>query len=216
MVAGGAPVSAREFIASLDLRSADGPAPRVVGAMIASIDGHATLDGRAGGLGNPADRAVLRGLRAAADVVLVGRNTLTTERYATLLDPEQRDQRAAAGLPVHPLVATVSRHPELLADVPLLAEPDVEVVVYDAPDAALADLHDRRGARLIVCEGGPRLLHALAAAGALHDLVLTLAPLLVAGEGPSILTGGVLDTPTPMRLAHCARAGDHLMLHYRR
>jgi riboflavin biosynthesis pyrimidine reductase len=203
--------------------------------MIASIDGHATVDGRAGGLGNPADRALLRELRTAADVVLVGRNTLTTERYATLLDPDQCAYRVAQGRTAQPTVATITRRPQLLADVPLLAEPDVPVVIYCAPKpddppagadlraldpltvpAVIADLHTSIGASLIVCEGGPRLLRDLVAEEVLDDLVLTVAPVLVAGPGPSLLTGDVLDPAPSLRLAHSARAGDYLMLHYTR
>jgi riboflavin biosynthesis pyrimidine reductase len=233
-------VTARVFVAGLDLRPARHGGPRVVGAMIASVDGHATRDGRAGGLGNPADRALLRELRTAADAVLVGRTTLTTERYATLLDPDQQEWRLAGGRTAQPLVATISRRWSLLADVPLLKEPDVEVVVYtegdvdgnlgDAslqgarlvaldpptPAAAVADLAATHGASLIVCEGGPSLLHDLAADGTMTDLVLTVAPLLIAGEGPTILTGAVFDDPPAMTLASAARAGDYLMLHYRR
>jgi len=227
----GAPQGAREFVASLGLR--DGAGPRVVGAMIGSIDGHATVAGRAGGLGNPADRALLRELRTEADVVLVGRNTLTTERYATVLDPDQRAARAAQGRPEQPIVATLSRRPALLADVPLVAEPDVTMLIYAPSGAEPIDgaqlreleelsagavvdhLHERDGAQLIVCEGGPSLLRDLAADGRLDDLVLTLAPMLVSGDGPSLLSGAALDEPLAMTLARAARAGDHLMLHYR-
>jgi riboflavin biosynthesis pyrimidine reductase len=203
--------------------------------MISSIDGRATVDGRAGGLGNPADRALLRELRSASDALLVGRNTLTTERYATVLDADQCAQRVADGRSAQPIVATVSRQPGLLAHVPLLGEPDVEVVVYSdaspgepldgaeirvldplTPRGAVADLHERRGAELIVCEGGPRLLHDLVADGVVDDLVLTVAPLLVAGGAPAILTGQAFDEPLGLRLVHSARAGDYLVLHYAR
>lgn len=235
VAAAGAPITARVFVAGLDLRPARDGAPRVVGAMIASLDGHATIDGRAGGLGNPADRALLRELRTAADALLVGRNTLTTERYATLLDPDQQEWRVAGGRSAQPLVATISRRWALLADVPLLSEGDVEILVYTddpgaaslagaqlvgldpfTPAAAVADLASNHGARLIVCEGGPSLLHDLAADGTMTDLVLTVAPLLVAGDGPSVLTGVVFDNPIAMTLASAARAGDYLMVHYRR
>lgn len=235
LAAAGEAITARVFVAGLDLRPPGDGVPRVVGAMIASLDGHATLDGRAGGLGNPADRALLRELRSAADAVFVGRNTLTTERYATLLDPDQREWRLAGRRTAQPLVATISRRWSLLHDVPLLAEGDVDVVVYTddvgeaslagarlvaldplTPAGVVADLAANHGAQLIVCEGGPSLLHDLAADGTMTDLVLTVAPLLVAGEGPSILTGQLLGEPAAMMLANAARAGDHLMLHYRR
>ena len=73
-----------------------GDRPRVVAAMIGAADGRATVDGRAGGLGSPADRSVLRELRTAADALLVGSATLIAEGYATLLDPPQQEARARA------------------------------------------------------------------------------------------------------------------------
>ena len=97
--AAGEEIGAERFVERLALRD-EWPAaerPRVVAAMIGSLDGHATVDGRAGGLGNPADRAVLRELRAAADALLVGPGTLIAERYATVLDPDQRERRERAG-----------------------------------------------------------------------------------------------------------------------
>ncbi|MCX4094796.1 pyrimidine reductase family protein [Nocardia sp. alder85J] len=48
---------------------------------IASIDGAATVDGRSGALGGPADRAVFAILRDLADVILVGGGTARAENY---------------------------------------------------------------------------------------------------------------------------------------
>ena len=61
-----------------------------------------------------------------------------------------------------------------------------------------------RGMPAVSCEGGPRLLRELAAAGAIDELLLTLAPLLTAGDAPSILMGPAL--PEPARLAASLRA----------
>ena len=49
--------------------------------MVMSVDGAISVDGRSGGLGGPADRAMFLGLRAASDVVLVGAETVRSERY---------------------------------------------------------------------------------------------------------------------------------------
>jgi len=48
---------------------------------ITSIDGAATVDGRSGALGGPADRAVFPLLRDLADVILVGAGTARAENY---------------------------------------------------------------------------------------------------------------------------------------
>ncbi len=206
--------------------------------MIASIDGRATVDGRAGKLGHPEDRALLRELRAGADAVLVGERTLAIERYATLLDDDQREHRRAAGLPEQPLLATVSRRLTLRpAEIPLFDEPDVRIAVYCERDgdlgdcaaevtvhglgegrvafpAVLAHLHEHHGVRAVACEGGPTLLRELAAQGCVDDLWMTVSPVLVAGDGPTTLTGLALPGPAAMRLEDVLRADDHLFLRY--
>lgn len=210
--------------------------PRTIGVMVQSIDGHVTVDGRSGGLGGPEDRAVFRGMRARADALLVGTGTLNGERYATVLDPPHRAARLEQGRPAEPIVATITRSFSLDRDVPVLDEeltraivyserpapyeldPDkVEVVVLaDArPDAALVDL-GRRGVRTVNCEGGPGLLAALVAAGALDELVVTVSPLLVGGESAMTMLHGALgrDDPLPATLRGAWNGGDVLFLHY--
>lgn len=216
---------AEELIAALELRERGpvGERPRVVAAMIASADGRITVAGRSRGLGHPADRAVLRGLRSGADAVLVGAATVRTERYANLYDTVAR-----------PPVAVMTRTGDVPWEVGLFAEPQTRVLVYadaavDVPAAArarvearafaapaevLADLRASEGAAVVACEGGPRLLRALVADGLLDDLVLTVAPMLVGGDGPTALEGAALDPPAEMALRGAWRADDHLFLHY--
>ena len=134
----GAPQSAAELVTRMGLWDDPGHAerPRVVVAMIGSADGHATVEGRAGGLGSPADRSVLRELRCAADALLVGSATLIKEGYATLLDPPQQDVRVARGLPREPIMATISRGLDpRLPEIALFAEAEQRVVVYTEADA---------------------------------------------------------------------------------
>jgi len=231
--------TARELVAALGLDAplAPGARPRVVADMVATVDGRAAVQGRSVALGAPADRALLRELRTAADAILVGSGTLAAERYAHLLDDEQRARRVAAGRPPHPLVATLSRELALPAGVPLFAEAGVPIVVFTvAPDApapvvgadlevvrlapgtpllpaALAAL-GARGVRGVLCEGGPTLLRRLVADGGLDDLLLTVSPLLAAGDAPAILDGAPLEDPARLALRDVHRAGDHLFLHY--
>lgn len=213
------------------------PRPRVVAAMVGSADGRATVEGRAGGLGSAADRSMLRELRTAADALLVGPGTLIAEGYATVLDAHQADRRRERGHDPEPLVATISRRlPESLEAVPLFAEPETRMLVFTESEdafegrgaqveverfaagtlstAAALERLAARGVRVLVAEGGPTLLHALVAAGLVDDLVLTLAPALVAGEGRSVLHGPVLSPPVRLELADVLRAEDHLFLHY--
>jgi riboflavin biosynthesis pyrimidine reductase len=236
---GGAERSARELVAALGLDApvAAGGRPRVVADMVATVDGRAAVQGRSVALGHPADRALLRELRTAADAILVGSATLAAERYANLLDDEQRARRVADGRAPHPVVVTLSRRLALPAGVPLFDEPGVPVLVFtesgDAPAptmaaalevvrvpsgtpllaAALVEL-GARGIRGVLCEGGPTLLGRLIVDGGLDELLLTVSPLLAAGAAPTILDGDPLADPARLALRDVHRAGDHVFLHY--
>lgn len=238
-----APIDARALVAAMGLReSAPAGRPRVAAVMIAAPDGLAAMNGRSGGLGSPEDRALLREMRAWADIVLVGSRTMRAERYGRLLDADHRGVREELGLPVEVRVATVARD---LATLPveearIFAEPgapvtvwtgspleavpdpacaaDVDVVRAGADDLALpaviAGLGTRYGARLVVTEGGPTLLRELVAAGLLDDLILTVAPFLVGGDGPTLLGGDALPDPAALTVRGLYRAGNHLFVHY--
>jgi riboflavin biosynthesis pyrimidine reductase len=235
LAAAGDPVFAEDLVARLGLRQRGLRRPHLVAAMIASADGHATVEGRSTGLGHPADRALLRALRAGVDAVLVGPGTIRAERYANLLDAGARAAREAAGLPSLPTIATISRRGDVPWDVGLFDERDAHVVVYTSTELeppataarvsvvalteladVLAHLHAEDGARAILCEGGPTLLRALAAAELLDGLFLTVAPLLVAGGGPSPLSGEAIDPAARLVLVDVHGAGDHVFLHYQR
>jgi riboflavin biosynthesis pyrimidine reductase len=235
--AGGARTAA-DLVAALDLGAArpDGR-PRVAAAMIASVDGRATVGGRSAGLGHPADTALLRELRTAVDAILVGPGTLRAERYADLLDDDQRERRAEGGLAPEPLVATIARRGDVPVDIPLFAEGRARIQVYTeagasisgrgaevaverfaagaaTPRVALEHLAGERGVRSVLCEGGPTLLRALVAHRCLDHLLQTLAPLLAGGDGPNVLEGEALDPPAALGLHDVHRADDHLFMHY--
>jgi len=176
----------------------------------------------------------MRALRASADAVLVGAATVRAERYARLFDAEDVAARVAAGLSERPPLVVATRSGDVPWDVGVFAESESSVIVATGTEvelpgeaaatvellleadarAMLEHLAQARGASLVVCEGGPRLLAALTAAGLLDDLVLTVAPLVVGGVGPALLTGPALDPPAKLALAGAWRAEDHLFLHY--
>ena len=229
-------LSPAEVIGALALRERGpvGDRPRVAAVMIASIDGQATVAGRSGGLGHPVDRALMRGLRASADAVLVGAATVRAERYARLFDAEDVAARIAAGLSERPPLVVATRAGDVPWDVGVFGEPEssvvvatgtavevpagaaaaVEVLLEADARAVLEHLAQSRAASLVVCEGGPRLLSALVAAGLLDDLILTVAPLVVGGVGPALLTGPALEPPARLALAAAWRSDNHLFLHY--
>ncbi len=192
--------------------------------MIGSVDGAAALDGRSGGLGGSADRKVFAALRSLADVVLVAAGTVRAENYGP------------AGVPIavvsgslrldwdapffteaieRPIVVTSGRAP---ADVVKQAQAVADVLVagdavVDLADA-VAQLGERRFAHVLV-EGGPTFNGALAAAGLLDELCLTVAPLLVAGDAKRILAGPALQPPPELVLHSLCEEDGYLFFRYR-
>jgi len=232
--------SAAEIVTALGLGGTrpGGARPRVAAAMIASADGRAAVQGRSVGLGHPADRALLRELRTAVDAILVGPGTLRAERYANLLDDDQREGRVTRGLHPEPIVATIARSGRVPDEIPLFAEPRARIQVYTeaagaevaargaevdverfppggaTPVAALEHLATARGVRTVLCEGGPTLLRALVAAACIDHLLLTLAPLLAGGGAPNVVEGEPLDPLARLDLHAVHRADHHLFIHY--
>jgi len=184
-----------------------GPAPSdrpwVVLSMIASVDGAATIDGRSGPLGNATDQQVLRLVRAAADVVLVGAATVRAERYRPLRAPKR--------------LVVVSRTGDLGDTDGLGAAPTTELV-RPAPgdtDVDLATLLRRLAGQVVVAEGGPSLNGQLLAAGLVDEVFVTLSPRFVGGDADRIATGPTTADPEPWELRHVLHDDGYLFLRYR-
>ncbi len=215
--------------------------PSVMVNMVSTADGRATVAGRAGPIGNRADRELFHQLRTCTDAIMAGAGTVRVEHYRRLVrDPALRAQREHDGLAADPLAVIVSGRLDLpLEDVPLLSEPESTVVVATASAeeiggtsaqmhylrspgpgvdlrAMLEELRSRFGVRSILCEGGPTLNAALLADGLVDELFLSLAPKLAGGSAPlTILQGTSLPTPVGMDLRWLLESEGHLFLRYR-
>jgi len=150
--------------------------------MIASVDGATAVDGRSGGLGGPADRRVFVALRSLADVVLVAAGTVRAEGYGPGTPPIavvsgslrlDWDSPFFTTATHRPIVVTSGRAPaearKRATDV--LVAGDVEVDLVRA-----VEMLGERGFAHVLAEGGPSLNGALAGAGVLDELCLTVAP----------------------------------------
>lgn len=175
---------------------------------VSSVDGSAQgADGVSGSLGTDADKAAFDLLRDACDVVLVSAGTARAEDYGPIddgvlalvsrsLDVPDR-LRVPGVLVVAPADVDQERLDALeAAGVAVLTTGDAEV---DWP-AALEEL-GRRGLRRVLCEGGPSLLGTLTTLDLVDELCLTVAPVLVAGEGQRISVSDE-TSDVPLRLAH--------------
>ncbi|MEX1179184.1 MAG: dihydrofolate reductase family protein [Nitriliruptor sp.] len=213
--------------------------------MVASVDGGVTVDGVSAGLGGAADRVAFRRLRGACDAILVGAGTVRAEDYAPPRAPSSRvAERTAAGLAPAPqlLVVTASADLDPAARV-FTSERDAgvpapivvtrraaptervdalravaEVVTFGE---SVVDLDAvlrwclARGLARVLCEGGPTLNGALAAAGLVDEVFLTLSPHLVAGTAGRIVTGPALDSPLALELTELHEHDGELLLRYR-
>ena len=211
--------------------------------MIASVDGGATVEGRAGGLAGPGDKALFTILRDAADVVLVGAGTVRTENYSGAhLSVAARQARQTRGQPEVPPIAIVTASGALDPDSRLFTRTEppplifttsasfvasrdrlhgrAEVVDASTSDpivvdlvAVLAELAHRHLYR-VLCEGGPTLLGDIVSRDLLDELALTVAPMLVAGGAPRIVTGRA-PVATALRLTQILADDDgYLYLRY--
>jgi riboflavin-specific deaminase-like protein len=237
-----APVSADELTRGLGLGElAPDDRPYVVLNMISTADGRATIDGRAGPIGNEADRELFHHLRTAVDAVMVGARTVKLEGYRRLVrDPELRAKRLEEGLAADPLAVIVSGRLDLPGDVPLLQDEEARVVVVTGSDAAvdgtraqvtylrsgvagdvtlpeaLRRLRVEHGVRSVLCEGGPALNASLLRDGLVDELFLSVAAKL--DGSPDVLPivrGLPLGGPVELELVWALQAESDLFLRYR-
>jgi riboflavin biosynthesis pyrimidine reductase len=216
-----------------DDRARSDARPWVLVNMIATVDGATAVEGRSGGLGGPADRLVFRAVRAVADVILVGASTVRTEGYGPPKTPPGRSAPPRLAIvtrsldmdltaPVfvdatndtRPIIVTTSGSDERrrlqledVAEVVLAGDADVDVA------RALAALAER-GARVVLCEGGPSLNGQLVAADAIDELCVTVAPLAAGGSSPRLAHGPAPPLARPLRLDRVLEEDDYLFLRY--
>lgn len=189
--------------------------PYVATNFAITLDGRATIEGRSGPIGDEVDSQVLHRLRTQVDAVMIGAGTLRTERYGRIVpDPSLRGHRErAAGVAHDPLAVIVTDSLDLPWDAGLFTAGFGRVLIFTSSEAevpdtatkvrverhqgqvdlrrAMALLHDERGVRAVLCEGGPHLHANLVAAGLVDEMFITLAPKLALNEGPGLLEDGL-------------------------
>jgi riboflavin biosynthesis pyrimidine reductase len=159
--------------------------------MVTSLTGSATgADGTSETLTSRDDRAILGVIRAHADVVLVGAQTVRAEGYIVPRASRLAVVTASGDLSGSRLAAAAPEDrdrvlilaPEARADVVRAAVAPLGVRVVpvpgDADPAALVAALGAEGLPRIVCEGGPGLASAFASAGAIDEYCVTVAPVI--------------------------------------
>lgn len=204
------PAALRELYA-VPTSPADASRPFVRANFVSTVDGRVTgRDGTSSSINNPADKQVFDLLRELADTVLVGAGTVRQEGYGRLEAPASGERApdlvvvSNSGVmpdtvvesPTHDdgrprggaLLATHGSASEEHRDIARITCGDTAV----DPHRLMEELH-ARGARSVLCEGGPHLLTSLLSAGLVDEIAVTTSPLLVGTVSSTYLTTAPLD-----------------------
>ncbi|MEV5186251.1 dihydrofolate reductase family protein [Streptomyces werraensis] len=215
------------------------PYPYVLLSAAVSLDGYLDDTGPERLLlSSPADFDRVDEVRASVDAILVGAGTIRADNPRLLVNsPERRAGRVADGLPEYPLKVTVSGSGDL-DPAARFWHTGGEKVLYTTGKGAeraralgiaadvvplgdaldwrrlLEHLHDVRGVRRLMVEGGGRIHTQLTTQGLADELQLVLAPLFVGDPdaprlfGPGSYQGGRL------RLVETRPLGDVVLMRY--
>jgi 5-amino-6-(5-phosphoribosylamino)uracil reductase len=193
-------------------------------------------------LSGPADLDRVDEVRAGCDAILVGAGTIRKDDPRLLIrDPRRQARRAARGRPGHPARVTLTATGDLdprarffapgalrlvYCATPVLAPARTRVgdraVLIDAGDPlslefVLSDLAER-AIRVLLVEGGARVLGDFLAGGLADELQLAVAPFFVAQPAAPRFTpaaaAGLPGVADPMTLAETRRVGEMVLLRY--
>ncbi|MFF3873262.1 dihydrofolate reductase family protein [Streptomyces sp. NPDC001978] len=215
------------------------PLPYVLLSAAVSLDGYLDDTGPERLLlSGPADFDRVDEVRASADAILIGAGTIRADNPRLLVNsPERRAARVADGRPEYPLKVTVSGSGDLDPDAKFWHTGGDKVVyttdkgaqraralglaadvVPLGPDlewpALLEHLHDERGVRRLMVEGGGTVHTQLLQQGLADELQLVLAPLFVGDpEAPRLFGPGDYQRGR-LRLVESRRIEDVVLMRY--
>lgn len=202
------PIDAAQAIGAEERRSTDSKRPWVYVNMVSSLDGATALGGVSGGLGGPADKVVFSALRAQADLIVAGAQTVRAESYrAPQTPPGVQAARISRGQSARPTIVVVSASASLGDDLELFDDPSYEPILVTGAKADqkrlaaleskmriirqagdrvdLADmlrLFASEGHQRCLVEGGPSLNGQFIADGLVDEWNMTLSPVIASGD----------------------------------
>ncbi|MFC7806154.1 dihydrofolate reductase family protein [Streptomyces olivaceus] len=216
------------------------PLPHVLLSAAVSLDGYLDDTGPERLLlSGPADFERVDEVRASVDAILVGAGTVRADNPRLLVNSaERRAARVAAGQAEYPLKVTVSATGELDpaarfwhtgGDKVLVTTEDgarraraLGIAAGIVPlgnvldwRAALEYLHDRRGVRRLMVEGGGSVHTQLLQQELADELQLVLAPLFVGDPAAPRLFGPGAYQGGRLRLVESRRIEDVVLMRYR-
>lgn len=208
--------------------------------MVMSVDGSVTdEDGWTAKLGGPADRRMLRTMRGVSDAILVGAGSIRTGRYPPHWPMANiRDWRNRAGKARYATLIVVTRSGDIDWSLPAFADAHTptlvltcassfvsgafpklvreRVLVYGDAEvdfrAGLGGLRERFGFADILCEGGPGLGTQLFESEMVDELMLSVAPSILPGQGRRLAN---LARRQELDLREIYEEGGEVFLRYR-
>lgn len=192
--------------------------PLVIANFAITADGKISTRNRTPSLfSSPRDKKMLLQIRAGADAVLVGRTTVASDAM-TLGLPDQalRAQRLARGQVEFPLRVVVTNSGRLSPKLRLFQAAAGPIVIFTSDQMSraaesrfralgadvrrhrgrgvnlrrlLADLRADYAVKIVVCEGGARLMRSLLALDLVDRIHLTLCPTIFGGKLAPTFTG---------------------------
>jgi riboflavin-specific deaminase-like protein len=207
---------------------------KVVSNTAVSLDGRInTRERRFTFFGSVCDHARMSRLRAESDAVLVGGATFRNWPHAALPDAADRPL-----LKARPWNVVVSRSLDVPLTPSFLAEPAIrplfvtraaavppgfraEVEAWagdgDPPVGWILERVAARGVEHLLVEAGGDLLFQFLAADAIDEMHVTLCPIVVGGDAPTLADGAGFDREDVrrLRLLSSEAVGDEVFLHYR-
>jgi 5-amino-6-(5-phosphoribosylamino)uracil reductase len=204
--------------------------------MVSTVDGRAVVDGEAQHISSKLDRDLMKRIRAAADTVATGAQTIRSEKLNLTVTEDVSEKK--------PLPVVFTSSGEIPADSPIFKPDHPTPLIFapaSLPETVLEDLQSRSriyrlgeesvgigdalrvlcsefSAEKVLLEGGPSLSYQAISCGLVRDLFLTLSPKLAAGENPlTTLSGDQFpkDVLPDLQLLSAYLFDSQLFLRYR-
>jgi 2,5-diamino-6-(ribosylamino)-4(3H)-pyrimidinone 5'-phosphate reductase len=108
--------------------------------MITSLDGKAAVEGKAGSIGSPIDRTIMRTLRSHADAVMIGAGTLRAEKLTLAIPENLARARPSRELRPQPLAIVVTVTGDVPLQTNLLGSSPDNLLVLTSPETTVERL----------------------------------------------------------------------------
>ncbi len=219
--------------------------PQIILNFAMTVDGKvSTVKRTPSGFTSEIDKHRLLQIRALGDALMVGRNTVETDRMSMgMPDESLRNARIGRGQDPYPIRVVLSNSGDFPLNLEIFRHDFSPILIYSTARMSasvqselrtkatlhistgdhvlipelLNDLWETHRVRTLVCEGGPQVARSLAELDLIDEFYLTVAPILAGGNAaPGVLgpLGPFLPSSRPYRLESMKVEAGECYLHY--